>query len=102
MRAVDKNRNVLILNKTWSAGLVIPNQGVWATLSLTPKAATLRIYDAAPSAPKRRCLAVHPFPLNEPVVPLQTQFAIKNPDLSWWQILLSIFKRTALAPSTMS
>jgi len=102
MRAVDKNRNVLILNKTWSAGSGVPNQGVWATLSLTPKGATLRIYDAAPDVPKRRCLDVHPFPLNEPVVPLQPQFAIKNTAPSWWQILFGIFKRPALAPSTMS
>jgi len=102
LRAVDKNHSVLILNKTWSAGLGIPKQGVWATLSLTPKGATLRIYDSAPDVSKRRCLAVHPFPLNEPVVPLQPQFASRIANPSWWQILLGIFKRPALTPSTMS
>lgn len=102
LRAVDKNRNVLILNKTWSAGLGIPDQGVWATLFLTPTGATLRIYDEAPDTPKRRCLAVHPFPLTEPVVPLQTQFAHQNTGPAWWQALSGLFKRPALAPSTMS
>jgi hypothetical protein len=103
LRAVDEKRNVLILNKVWSAGLGIPGQGVWATLSLKPCGATLRIYDAAPDAPKRRCLAEHPFPLNEPVVPLQSQFAQKQTSLTWWHSLLaSIFRRSALTPSTMS
>jgi hypothetical protein len=102
LRAVDKNRNVLILNKTWSAGLGVHNQGVWATLFLTPKGATLRIYDAAPDVPRRRCLAVHPFPLNEPVVPLQIQFASRPTGSSWWQAILDIFKHPITAPSTMS
>ena len=58
---------------------------------------------AAPDAPKRRCLAEHPFPLNEPVVPLQSQFARKQTGLTWWHSLLAgIFKRPALTPSTMS
>ena len=103
LRAVDEKRSVLILNKVWSAGLGVPDQGVWATLSLKPSGATLRIYDAAPDAPKRRCLAEHPFPLNEPVVPLQSQFARKQTGLTWWHSLLAgIFKRPALTPSTMS
>jgi putative transposase len=102
LRAVDKNRNVLILNKTWSAGLGVPNQGVWATLFLAPKGATLRIYDAAPDTPRRCCLAVHPFPLNESVVPLQIQFASRHAGPSWWRAVLDIFKRPVMAPSTMS
>jgi transposase InsO family protein len=102
LRAVDNNRNVLILNKIWSAGLGLPNQGVWATLFLAPKGATLRIFDAAPDAPKRRCLAVHPFPLKEPIVPLQAQFTPRRTGFSLRQALLRIFKRPVLAPSTMS
>jgi len=105
LRAVDENRNVLILNKLWSAGLGVPEQGVWATLSLRPCGATLRIFDAAPDAPKRRCLVEHLFPLNEPVVPLLTQFesARMQPPLNWWLSLLAgVFKRPALTPSTMS
>jgi transposase InsO family protein len=103
LRAVDEKRNVLILNKVWSAGLGVPDQGVWATLSLKPGGATLRIYDAAPDAPKRGCLAEHPFPLKEPVVPLLPQFDPRQTKLPWWQIALaSLFKRPVLTPSTMS
>jgi transposase InsO family protein len=103
LRAVDDKGNVLILNKTWDAGLGVPGQGVWATLSLKPSGATLRIYDAAPDAQKRRCLVEHPFPLNEPVVPLQPQFTQKQTWLNRWQTLLSdFFKHPALTPSTMS
>ena len=105
LRAVDENRTVFVLNKVWSAGVGLPAQGVWATLTLKPTGATLRIYDAAPDAPKRRCLAEHPFPLKEPVVPLQTQFEIARTQtsLNWWQALLAgVFKRLALTPSTMS
>jgi transposase InsO family protein len=103
LRAVDEKRNVLILNKVWSAGLGTPDQGVWATLSLQPSGATLRIYDAAPDAPKRRCLAEHPFPISEPVVPLQPQFARRQTIPNWWQALLAgLFKRPVLTPSTMS
>jgi putative transposase len=102
IRAVDQNRTVLILNQTWSAALASPGQGVWATLFLTPKGATLRIYDAAPDAPKRRCLAVHPFPLKEPVLPLSAQFSPPSPQRPWWQAILAVFKHPRLAPSTMS
>lgn len=105
LRAVDETRHVLILNKVWSVGLGIPDQGVWSTLSLKPSGATLRIYDAAPDAPKRFCLAEHPFPLIEPVVPLQPQFQTprKRSTLNWWLSLFSgASKRSAWTPSTMS
>ena len=103
LRAVDEKRSVLILNKVWSAGLGIPDQGVWATLFLKSSGSVLRIYDAAPDAPKRRCLAEHPFPLNEPIVPLLSQFAHKQTRLAWWHSLFAgVFRRPALAPSTMS
>ena len=103
LRAVDENRNVLILNKAWSAGLGVPDQGVWATLSIKPGGATLRIYDAAPDAQKRRCLAEHPFPLKDPVAPLLPQFDPRHVRLPWWQIALaSFFKHPILTPSTMS
>lgn len=102
IRAVDNNRQILILNKIWPAGLGQPDQGVWATLSLTPKDATLRIYDAAPDAPKRRCLAVHPFPLKEPVMPLSTSYLPKGTETSWWQPIINLFRHPRLSPSTMS
>ena len=101
IRAVDQNRQVLILNQTWSAGLARPDQGVWVTLFLSQRGATLRIYDAAPDAPKRRCLAHHPFPLKEPVVPLPAPFSSPSPTRPWWQAILNLFKRPRLAPSTM-
>jgi len=103
LRAVDEKRNIPILNQVWSAGLGQPGQGVWATLSLQPSGAALRIYDAAPDAQKRCCLAEHPFPINEPVVPLQPQFARRQTTSNWWQALLTgLFKRPVLTPSTMS
>ncbi len=103
LRAIDEKRNVLILNKIWSVGKALPGQGVWATLSLKPAGATLRIYDAAPDAKKRVCLAEHPFPLKEPVVPLQSQFFHKQPGSNWWHTLFSgLFERPAWNPSTMS
>jgi hypothetical protein len=105
LRAVEHDHNIAILNKVWSAGPGIPGQGVWATLSLKPSGATLRVYDAAPDAPTRRCLAEHPFPLNEPVVPLQAQFdrLPKQASQNWWHsLLVGVFKRPILSPSTMS
>jgi hypothetical protein len=36
---------------------------VWATLKLSVNGATLRIFDAAPDAHQRVCLAEHTFPL---------------------------------------
>jgi len=103
MRAVTEQRQVLILNKIWDVTLAEQNQGVWATLSLTPKAAKLRIYDAAPDAPKRRCLAEHPFLLNEPVAPLQNQFkSTVAKHKSWWHAFHDFFQRPVPTPSTMS
>jgi len=102
MRAVSKERQVLILNKNWDVRLAEQDQGVWATLFLTPAGAKLRIYDGAPDAPKRRCLAEHPFPLNEPVVPLQIEFrSIGAWHKSWWQAFRNIFQRPVSYPSTM-
>ena len=103
MRAVSKERKVLILNKQWDVRLAEQDQGVWATLFLTPKGAKLRIYDAAPDAPSRRCLAEHPFPLKEPVVPLQNMFKpVASVYKSWWQVIRALFRRPVPAPSTMS
>ncbi|MCA1806709.1 MAG: helix-turn-helix domain-containing protein [Actinobacteria bacterium] len=103
MRPVTKERQVLILNKIWDVKLAEQNQGVWATLFLTPKSAALRIYDAVPGAPNRRCLAEHPFPLKEPVVPLQ---AIFKPAMqqrkSWIHAIRDFFQPPISTPSTMS
>jgi hypothetical protein len=103
MRAVSKECQVLILNKRWDVKLAQQDQGVWATLFLTLKGAKLRIYDAAPEASNRRCLVEHPFPLKEPVVPLQNTFRpMATQQKSWWQIFWNLFQRPVSAPSTMS
>jgi putative transposase len=102
MRAVTKEHRVLILNKIWDVNLAEQDQGVWSTLFLTPKGSLLRIYDAAPDIPGRRCLAEHPFSLNEPVVPLQEIFkpaAVQQK--SWISTLRDFFRPRVSAPSTM-
>jgi len=74
IRQVNEPHKVRILNVDWEVPLAQPRQGVWATLELTLQGAHLRLYDAAPDAPQRRCLASHPFPLQEPVQPLDPCF----------------------------
>jgi hypothetical protein len=69
MRRVQPDDTVSVLNVAWSVPKPDPLKGVWVTLDLTPQAATLSIYDAAPDAPTRNCLVVYPFPLKEPVLP---------------------------------
>lgn len=78
MRAVSKDQTISIFNVNWPTGLAQPHQGVWATLSLTVREARLFIYDQAPDASNRCCLANHPFPLSEPVVPLSAEFQKQN------------------------
>jgi hypothetical protein len=69
MRQVQPDGTVSVLNVAWSVPNPEPQKGVWVTLALSPQAATLSIYDAAPDAPTRHCLATYPFPLQEPVLP---------------------------------
>jgi hypothetical protein len=54
------------------------------------------VYDAAPDALQRTCLAEHPFPLQEPVLPLPEKF--QKPltvDLSWFGLTLNLFRSAA-------
>jgi transposase len=74
IRRVEADQSIRVLNVAWAVPLAHPNQGVWATLDFGLRRATLTVFDAAPGVPHRRCLALHPFPLNEPVVPLQDSF----------------------------
>lgn len=78
IRKVKSDNTVLILNLSWAVPQAKPEQGVWATLRFTLQGATLRIYDAAPDAAKRTCLAEHPFPLKEPVQSLQPEFQVQS------------------------
>lgn len=70
MRAVDQAQRIKVLNCWWTVSAARPQQGVWATLNLSPEGATLSVFDAAPDASQRTCLAKFEFPLKEPVVPL--------------------------------
>jgi hypothetical protein len=74
IRAVDKDRQIMVLNQQWKASVAKPGQGVWATLQFSVQGARLRIYDAAPDAQRRTCLADYPFPLKEAVLPLRQEF----------------------------
>ena len=68
MRKVAADKTISLLNVVWPVPQATPEQGVWATLTLTPQQAKLLVYDAAPDAPLRTLLATHPFPLDEPVL----------------------------------
>ena len=74
IRKVSAQQTVSILNLDWDVPKAKPSQGVWATLEITLQGATLRIYDTAPDAPHRACLAKHLFPLKEQVHPLRPEF----------------------------
>jgi len=74
MRLVSPARTVSVLNMTWPVPAAQPQQGVWVTLELKTTGASLRVYDQAPDAQFRTCLVEHPFPLKEPVQPLQPEF----------------------------
>jgi hypothetical protein len=85
IRAVSKDRQIMILNQHWEISAAKPEQGVWATLQFSVQGARLRIYDAAPDAQRRTCLADYPFSLKEPVQPLRLELQRhgKGPKRSW-------------------
>jgi len=74
IRKVTAQHTVSILNLKWAVPKADPDQGVWATLKFSTSGATLRVFDAAPDAEPRICLAEHAFPLAEPVQPLPSAF----------------------------
>jgi len=69
IRRVREDHTIRVLNVSWAVPLAEVGQGVWATLELQPGRAWLQVYDEAPDVPGRKLLAVHPFPLREPVLP---------------------------------
>jgi transposase len=92
MRRVTSDRLISLLNLDWEVPTAHPDQGVWATLEFTTQRAQLRIYDAAPDAEKRVCLAEYPFPIHEPVYPLREEF--QRPILvetSWFDLAANFF-----------
>ena len=93
MRLVKPNHQISLLNLDWDVSKAQVGQGVWATLELSSRGAKLRVYDAAPDAPQRTCLAEHPFPLKEPVQPLAEEFQKPIPvDLSWFSLTFNLFR----------
>lgn len=102
MRAVEKDSSILLANLKWHAGLVQAGQGVWATLHIRLNGAKVCIYDTAPDALKRRCLAVHPFPLKEPVVTLKSEFRPGFSKTGWLQSFLRLLRAPVRVESTMS
>ena len=74
IRRVSQNRQIMVLNRKWDVPSIEPDLGVWATLQFTAQGAKLRIFDAAPDAKRRSCLAVFPFPVKEPICQLDSQF----------------------------
>lgn len=102
MRAVEKDGNIPLANLKWYAGLTQPGQAVWATLHIRLNGAKVSIYDTAPDALKRRCLAVHPFPLKQPVVPLKPEFRPGFIKTGWLQSLFRLLRAPVRTESTMS
>jgi hypothetical protein len=93
MRLVNQERKISLLNLNWEVAKAEPDQGVWATLEITLHGASLRVYDAAPDAPQRHCLAEHPFPLSEPVQPLREEFQrLIAIDTSWFSLAANFFR----------
>lgn len=82
IRRVQADGTISILNVNWAVPNPDPLKGVWATLELTLHGATLAIYDAAPDAAARTCLATYPFPLSEKVIPHEPQTTTQQPEQS--------------------
>lgn len=72
MRRVSPEGTVRVLNVDWTVPQFDPTKGVWVTVEFTVAGATLSIFDKAPDTHHRQCLAIYPFPLNEPVLPKET------------------------------
>jgi hypothetical protein len=95
IRVVSKDHQIMVLNQQWEVSAAKPDQGVWATLQFSVQGARLRIYDAAPDAQRRTCLAEYPFPLKEPVQPLRPEFQRrgKDPRTAWVASTLGLIGR---------
>jgi transposase InsO family protein len=69
IRRVRRDTTVSVLNAAWQVPNSPLDKGVWVTIDLRCKGATLAIYDAAPDVAERICLVTYDFPLSEPVQP---------------------------------
>lgn len=80
IRRVTETSTVRVLNVDWQVPNFDPTKGVWVTLQLRTKGATLSIFDAAPDVKTRKCLAIYPFPLRETIHPhLVSQTLLSTP-----------------------
>jgi hypothetical protein len=95
MRLVSAEKTISVLNLTWDVPAAESDQGVWATLELRTTGATLRVFDQAPDACERRCLAEHPSPLKEDVHPFQVKFPPPSP--LWAELLSAAISRLVWA-----
>lgn len=78
MRQVSPEGTVRVLNANWTVPRFDPDKGVWVTLEFQTSGAMLSIFDAAPDATDRHCLATHLFPLNESVMSFPTKVEMAN------------------------
>ena len=81
---VEANQTIRIANLNWLVSRAKVDQGVWATLELSPAGAKVRVFDQAPDATERTCLGEHPFPLQERVFPLRPEFQKSTPVRTSW------------------
>jgi transposase len=68
MRQVSQEGTVKVCNIEWQVPQPEDTPTVWVTLEFAVTGAVLRIYDTAPDAEQRTCLATYDFPINEPVL----------------------------------
>ena len=72
IRRVDAHGNINVLAESWHIHQRLAGQYVWATLSLHEH--VLHIYYRRSAQAATRLLKVFPYPLNEPVQPLRSEF----------------------------
>jgi hypothetical protein len=72
IRQVEPEGTIRVLNETWPVGKRLAGQYVWATI--TTHRHTLRIYHRRAAQRPVRLVREYPYPLREPVAPLQPQF----------------------------
>jgi transposase InsO family protein len=76
LRQVSPEGTVRVLNVNWLVPRFDAAKGVWVTLEFRTVGAMLSIFDVAPDALQRECLATYAFPLKEPVLPLVNSTAV--------------------------
>lgn len=84
MRKVDEDGNITLLNKSWKVPGASVGQGVWATLTITPRESFVEVFDKAPDASGRTRFVRHPFPLNEEVLSFPAKSESPLNKLSGW------------------